>query len=158
MNFRLKLLLFSIVLFSSCHNNIFYEKIDTIPQEKWSKDHILEYDFEITDSLQFYDISIIVRNTTDYKTQRLYLFFETEFPTGSKSLDTLGCIIATPSGEWTGKSKGRFKENKVILHENIRFPIKGNYKFKIQQAMRSEPLTGIAAIGLRFDTFKPVNQ
>lgn len=143
--------IFLLILCYSCHHDYFYEKVDNIDKEKWSKEQILDYQIDILDSTAFYDVYLLVRNTTDYQTQMLYLFLTTQFPTGVEAKDTLGCIISDPRGKWMGKGRGRVKENEFLLRERVRFPIKGSYHFKVQQAMRTEPLEGIESFGIRFD-------
>jgi len=143
-----------VAFFCACNHRVFYEKIDHFSGEEWFKDSVLNYQLEITDSMEFYNIFLTVRNSTDYQTQMLYVFFTTEFPTGALAKDTLGCIIANPRGEWTGKGKGRLRDNEFLLKENVRFPIKGRYQFTVEQAMRADPLTGIESFGIRFDEVK----
>lgn len=147
-------LLALVVFFTACDYRVFYEKIDHFSGEEWFKDSVLTYPIEIKDSMEFYNIYLTVRNSTDYQTQMLYVFLTTEFPTGALAKDTLGCTIATPRGEWTGKGKGRLRDNEFLLKENVRFPIKGHYRFTVEQAMRTNPLTGIESFGIRFDEVK----
>ena len=71
-----------MTLLTSCNNHIFYEKIDTIKDETWNVNQKLVYEFEITDSTQYYNIYINVRNTTDYPYQNLYIFLTNQFPSG----------------------------------------------------------------------------
>ncbi len=145
-----KLALFFVILtlFFSCNRNVFYEKIDSIPNETWHIDSTLNYSFTITDSLQFYDLYVNVRNTIDYPYQKFYIFLTTEFPSGVTSIDTLGCVLSDPFGEWTGKGSGNFKDNQFLLRQKVRFQQKGEYHFRVQQAMRDDMIPGIANFGI----------
>lgn len=137
-----------LMLVVSCQRDVFYEKMDTLKGEVWSASTPLEYEFEITDSLAYYDFYINVGNTVDFETQNFYLFMDTEFPNGYKAQDTLGCIISDPYGHWTGKGLGRVKENRFLFKPNVRFPQKGVYKFTVVQAMREEEVKGVAYFGI----------
>jgi len=142
------LLLLVCTLFSSCKQNTFYHKTDILPNEIWNADNTLTYEFTILDSLQFYNIYVDVRNTTEYSYQNLYLFFTTQFPDGSRFTDTLNCILCDAYGRWSGKGSGRIKENRFTLKSKVCFQQKGDYIFSAQQAMREDSLKGITDFGI----------
>ena len=146
-------LLFLLSLLASC-NNAFYEKIDPLPDEVWNIDTILNYQVEITDSLQYYNMYVHVRNTVDFETQNFYIFMTTVFPDGYTAQDTLGCILCDPHGKWTGKGTGRLRDNKFLLKPKVRFAEKGVYTFKVRQAMRAENVKGVANFGLSLYPYK----
>ena len=142
---------FFLMLFAaiavSCRHHTFYQKMDTISNETWNENDTLVYECKISDSLQFYKLFIDVRNTTDYPYQNLWIFFTTQFPDSTVFTDTLNCILSDVYGRWTGKGTGKIK-NHFIFKPQVRFPQKGNYVFKIQQAMRDVDLHGITNIGI----------
>jgi gliding motility-associated lipoprotein GldH len=136
-----------MLLFNACSQRVFYEKNDTIPNEIWNKDTALTYQFEITDSLQYYDIYIDVRNSVDFETQNFYIFLTTIFPSGYIGKDTLGCVLCDNYGVWKGKGSGRLKDNRFLFKSKVRFAQKGLYTLKVYQAMRADNLKGIANFG-----------
>lgn len=146
-----------LITFTSCKNDVYYEKIDTIKEETWNMNHKLVYEFEITDSTQFYDIYFNVRNSTDYPYQNLYVFLTNQFPSGIKMVDTLGCTLCDPFGKWYGKGSGKIKDNKFLLRKQVRFQQKGKYIFSVQHGMRDENLKGITNFGITFEHHKPSN-
>ncbi|MCL2167609.1 MAG: gliding motility lipoprotein GldH [Lentimicrobiaceae bacterium] len=137
-----------LCLVFSCNHNTFYHKTYAIHNEIWNMDNDLVFDFTISDSLQYYNFYIDVRNTTNYPYQNLSLFFTTQFPDSTVFTDTLNCILSDAYGRWTGKGSGRIKENRFILKSKVRFPQKGNYIFTAQQAMRETDLKGIIDFGI----------
>lgn len=132
----------------SCNHNTFYHKADTLPNETWNRDSVLVYQFTISDSLQYYNFYIDVRNTTQYPYQNLYLFFTTQFPDSTVFTDTLNCMLCDAYGRWAGKGSGKIKENRFILKSKVRFPQTGIYLFSAQQAMRVDDLEGITNFGI----------
>lgn len=65
--------------------------------------------------------------------------------------------MAHPDGKLMG-SGGNIKENKLWYKQNVRFVEKGNYTFKIKQAMREfdeidglDNLDGILNVGLEIE-------
>lgn len=147
-----------ILLFTSCNSNVFYEKSDPIEKGIWDKNHILHYQFEVKDSMEYYDIYVDVRNTIDYKYQNLYIFLTTEYPGGARFTDTLGCILCDKYGEWYGKGKGEFRDNNFLLMRQVRFQRTGIYNLYVEQAMREDELQGISDFGIRINHFKPQKQ
>jgi gliding motility-associated lipoprotein GldH len=141
-------LAFLVVVTASCVQKTFYQKADRLPNETWNMDTTLVYEFTITDSLQYYNFYIDVRNTTAYPNQNLYLFFTTQFPDSTLFTDTLNCILCDAFGRWKGKGSGRIKANRFLLKSKVRFPQKGTYIFSAQQAMREENLNGIINFGI----------
>jgi len=111
-------------------------------------DNTLVYEFTITDSLQYYNFYIDVRNTADYPYQNLCLFFTTQFPDSTVFTDTLTYPICDAHGRWFGKGSGRIRENRIALWKKVRFQQKGDYIFSAQQAMRDTVLRGIANFGI----------
>lgn len=57
------------LLFSSCHHKIYYGDVKTLPHEKWAVDKPLYFKMNIEDSMQYYNMYIQLRNTTDFATQ-----------------------------------------------------------------------------------------
>lgn len=137
----------SAVLYS-CNTNIIFDQNVSLPREGWYKNNAVSFNVKINDSLDTYNFKLNIRNTTDYRYSNLYIFLITELPNGNISRDTIECILANNEGEWIGKGWGNIKENDIVLKSGLRFPITGNYKFLLQQAMRVDTLKGINDIGL----------
>ena len=147
-NVGLIFMLLFLFLFSACVHNIFYQKSVQLPDEEWKMNNTLIYEFTITDSLQYYNFYIDLRNTTAYPYQNLYLFFTTIFPDGAQFTDTLNATVSDAYGRWTGKGSGRIRENRFVLKQKVRFLQKGDYRFLAQQAMTDTVLKGIADFGI----------
>jgi len=137
-----------IILLVSCKRNTFYQKNYNIANETWNIDSILNYQFTIADSLQYYKFYIDVRNTTSYPYQNLYLFFTTQFPDSTVFTDTLNCILSDAFGRWTGRGSGKIKDNRFVLKSKVRFPQTGTYFFTAQHAMREDNVKGITNFGI----------
>lgn len=147
-------LLFFSMIWNSCTNNIFYEDIKNMKDETWHIDSTLHFEFNITDPNQYYTFYINIRNSTDFETQYFYVFLTSEFPNGYVGKDTLGFILSTPAGEWTGKGNGRLKDNQFLYKKQVRFPQEGLYKFSIRQGMREDHVKGITNFGITLLEYK----
>jgi len=141
-------LIFCVFALFSCNHRTFYHKTDSFPNEVWNMDSSLVYEFSIIDSLQYYNIYIDIRNTTNYPYQDFYIFLTTQFPDSTVFTDTLKCVLSDVYGRWKGKGSGRIKENRFTLKSKTRFPQTGNYIFTARQAMRDVDLKGITDFGI----------
>lgn len=140
--------LLAAILLCSCGPKRYYEKIIPVAQNGWQMDSLLTFRIDITDSTQYYDFYLFVRNTTNYAMQNFYVFFTTEFPNGYSAQDTLGFVLCDKYGNWTGKGHGYLKENQFLFKPKVRFAHCGTYTFTVQQAMREEKLQGITDFGI----------
>jgi len=135
-------------IFVSCNTNTIFNQNVELPSQGWFKNNAVAFSINIPDSLTNYDFGLNIRNTSKYRYSNLYIFLITEFPNGNISRDTIECVLANNEGEWLGKGWGDIKENRITLKSGLRFPLTGNYRFLIQQAMRVDTLMGIHDIGL----------
>jgi gliding motility-associated lipoprotein GldH len=145
---KLLFFLLTATLLCSCGPKRFYEEISPVDKKGWHQDSLLTFRIDITDSTQYYDFYLFVRNTNDYAMQNFYVFFTTEFPNGFKSQDTLGFVLCDKYGNWKGKGHGYLKEQQFLFKPNVRFAHCGTYTFTVQQAMREEKLKGISDFGI----------
>ena len=150
------LLAIALVLLSCSDENRVFEENVEIPDEKWtvSEKAILETD--INDTISSHNFLINVRNTERYPYRNLYVFVKTTFPNGKSSKDTVGIVLADATGRWLGSGGGYLNSsshlsNTIMYRYNRRFPLKGTYRFEIEQAMRTDTLVGIKNIGLRIE-------
>ncbi|NOY51560.1 MAG: gliding motility lipoprotein GldH [Chlorobi bacterium] len=148
------LLLWSIVFLSACSSGTIYDKSIKVNQSGWYKNDMARFDLRINDSLETYDYFLNIRHTVDYRYSNLFVFFKTTYPNGNISRDTLEFVLANKSGKWYGKGWGDIKDISFPLVKSIKFPLRGEYTFQIQQAMRVDTLEGITDIGIRIERSK----
>lgn len=135
-------------LLASCGNNKLYDESVVIPDAKWDMENIPYFDVVVDDTLTDYAFYLNIRHLENYRYSNLFIFLHTEFPNGNVTHDTIECTFALPDGRWMGKGSGTIRSAKILLNPVLRFPLKGNYHFEIEQAMREEVLKGITDIGI----------
>ncbi len=148
---RILILSVAIVVFYSCDSGRMLDKYIEIPDSVWNKDSLVYLHFSATDTLEYHDIYIQLRNKTTYKYSNLWLFIEIEQPGGKVLRDTFEIVLALPSGEWTGEGFGGLKSVKTLYRSNVFFPVPGEYTISLQQGMRDDLLKGIHDIGLSIE-------
>lgn len=127
----------AVILLASCGDKVVYSQYERFDEDKgWAKDYQPKFEFNCEDTNQFYDVYLNVRNAEGYPFRNLFLFLHTTQPNGTKTTDTIECILADEKGKWLGSGMGDLFDNSVLYKKNTRFHQKGKYVFAYEQAMR----------------------
>lgn len=143
------LLFFLAVGFFSCHNENKKEVYHSFNNNTWNTDSIVSFELDNIDTTSSHDLYLMVRHTTNFKFQNLFLFTNFE-----NQQDTLELFLSEKSGRWLGKGFGEIKELKIRIKENVNFKENKGQIFFVEQAMRYEDLekiinlTEIVAVGI----------
>lgn len=135
----------------SCDNQKFYDNSISLTDDIWPSDKEMVFKVDIEDTISPYRFFINIRNSTSYRYSNIYFFLITEFPGGGMSRDTIECTLADKTGKWLGKGTGKYRDNRVYIRENIKFPRQGTYTLRLNQAMRENKLAGISEAGIRLE-------
>ena len=149
----LLVILFVAALFVACDSKREYEYNEIIENDTWNIKKAYKHQFEIKDSMQWYNMYLNVRNTNDYKYSNLFLYVTTTFPHGQKAKDTVECVLANTQGKWFGKGNGKYKDCRIIFKPKFRFSQVGTYHLQIEHGMREQDVVGISEIGIRLEKF-----
>jgi len=152
--FKMRILLTVIsILFVliSCDENRVFDEYKSIPEAVWLKDDLVKFEFTLDDTLSRNQVYIKIRNTVDYPYSNIYLFTKVDFPDGRILIDTLEYEMTDAEGMWLGDGVSGIKNNLLYYKKNVVFYEKGDYKFTVQQGMRSDSLVGIQDVGLRIE-------
>lgn len=145
-------------LFISCDKKRVFDEYLPISNQKWSKHNTLQFSFTAADTLQKHNLFINVRNNKDYTFSNLFVIAQINFPDGNVITDTLEYDMADVTGKFLGEGALDIRDNKLFYKENITFPTKGIYTFKVRHSMRKngsidgiEELEGLTHIGFRIE-------
>lgn len=146
-----------ITVLTACDSNRVFDEYRSIPNQ-WHKDSTVTFTITPPDTTRKHDLFVNLRNTNDYRFSNLFLIVELNFPNGKVLKDTLEYQMTKPNGEFLGEGFSDLKENKLWYKEGVIFHESGDYKVKIQHAMRVngevdgvENLEGITDIGFRIE-------
>ena len=143
------LLFFLCVGFVCCQNENKKEVYHSFNNNTWNTDSIVSFELDNIDTTSSHDLYLMVRHTTNFKFQNLFLFTNFE-----NQQDTLELFLSEKSGRWLGKGFGEIKELKIRIKENVNFKENQDQIFSVEQAMRYEDLekiinlTEIVAVGI----------
>lgn len=154
--------LFIIIIFSliSCDKKRVFDDYKSVGSA-WVKDSIVEFDFKQEDTTKLYNLFVNLRANQAYQFNNLYVIVSMERPGGFTKVDTLQYLMTNPDGSLLGDGFSDIKESKLFYKENLRFDTIGDYKVKIQQAVRQtgkiegiKALEGITEVGFRIETIE----
>ncbi|HEX2616115.1 MAG TPA: gliding motility lipoprotein GldH [Flavobacteriales bacterium] len=140
------------MLLAGCGNEVLFQADQELPAGRWERTNKPAFSFEVADTLGEHDVFLDVRHTGDYPYSNLYTFVTLTGPDGRTLTDTVECTLADPTGRWYGKGTGfifsdRFQAH-VLYRMHNRFPRSGRYTFTIEQAMRTDTLSGVIDVGV----------
>lgn len=152
MKTRLSLILVAIAsLIVACDaGRIYQERRSLSPEMTWDKDSSLTYKVDVLDVETAYDIEIDIRTVDFYQFANLWLFVNTESPTGAVQRDTIEYMLRDEKGFSNGHRMafGEVEDYDFPFKHNIKFPAPGTYTFQIQHGMRMEILPFVDEVGL----------
>ena len=131
----LKITIFSLLISCSDENIIFNDYVDIENTQLSFKDTIV-FQTSILDTINLHNVFLQLRTSTDYKWSNMFFFSEIFFPNNKTRTDTFEVFLMD-------------KNFNHSLYKNIKFPIKGDYKFKLIQAMRDTILKEVISVGLK---------
>jgi gliding motility-associated lipoprotein GldH len=145
-------------LISCKEKDVHFLKHIEIPNEKWSYQDSLAFDFTIEDTVSSYQMFLELRTATNYKWSNVFLFSDLTFPNQKTRRDTFEFKLADNFGRWQGKKTGSMVENSIKMYnKKVNFPLKGKYRFTIYQAMRDLNLEGVMDVGVKIKTVQSGN-
>ena len=143
--------LFAMMLSSCGNKNVIFDESVVIPNASWDNQELPYFDVNVEDTLSPYSFYFNIRHLENYRYSNFYMFMHTTFPDGNQTHDTVEIVLAYLDGRWVGRGSGSMRDNNILLNDNLHFPLKGNYRFEIEQAMREEVLNGIVDVGVCFE-------
>jgi len=148
-NIGLFLMSLTVLLAHSCGSPFFYEGNAVIPAGNWEYGHIPDFEIHIADRAAKYDVFVRVRHTSGYPFSNLFLLLHEKGPGLRDTAFRHEMALAEPDGRWTGTGAGSLFESRILAKADFLFPDTGVYRFGLEQNMRTNPLKGIADVGLQ---------
>lgn len=141
----------AVMLLSSCSDNSLLDASSPISEAGWNIKDTLDFKVNVVDPSVATNFYINVRNADGYPYSNLYLVMITKAPNGKQASDTLECQLADDNGKWLGKGAGDIYDNRIPFKRNVRFPLAGEYSFRITHCMRTDVVPLIMDVGLRIE-------
>ena len=141
------------LLFTSCNwSTGVFEKNQLFSNQEWSSSVKPDIVFNITDTVNLYNIYIVVRHTDAYHFNNMYVRATVKAPgemTGRSGDYDLQ--LATNSKGWIGTAMDDIYDTRILIQPKTRFQKAGTYHVTLEQLMREDPLKSVLSAGLRVE-------
>ncbi|MFT7297427.1 MAG: gliding motility-associated lipoprotein GldH [Sphingobacteriales bacterium] len=154
---KIKLLIIlgiSLFFFAGCDKTRVFEDHSSAPENGWKHQEIAQFDVDISDTSQLYNIVLHLRHVGSYRYSNLYVLLNSETPSGKTNSTRFEFKLAEKDGRWLGNGSGNIFSSSIPVNVKTKFPEKGLYKFGIEQYMRDSTLKGVKDVGLRVELAK----
>lgn len=154
---NLLLILVAVSIISCDEKRVFdqYKSVGTA----WHKDSVIKFKLPKLDANKKFNLFVNIRDNNDFPYSNLFLIVSLEQPNKKVKVDTLEYQMANLDGTLLGDGFSDVKESKLFYKQNQSFNLKGDYKIKIQQAVRQtgkivgdKELKGITEVGFRIES------
>lgn len=142
-------------LSTSCGKVNFFERTERFPNHEWSNAVVPTASFDIQDTTSLYNIYLVLRHTDAYRYNNIWLRVITQSPNDSPRTQLLNIALADNTKGWLGSGMDDIFDRRARI---TKVPVslkKGIYTFKLQQAMREDPLAYILSAGIRVEKVQP---
>lgn len=138
-----------LLLAVACTPNEDYSKMHTISQYEWHRSDSLDFDVFVDDTTAVYDLYITIRHNNDYDFSNLWFYLHTNYPSGkSGHLRKQVKLADNKALKWTGECMNTICSAKFPIVRNLHLSEVGQYQFRINHVMRTNPLRGVMDVGL----------
>jgi len=142
-------LILLVVVLQSCDPGRLYDENKTIPSDRWYYKNRMPFDVQITDTNTWYDVSINLRVSTEYKYNNVFLWIYTTNPARQTDKRRVEIRLADEKGKWLGSGLGDIYDYQFPVLQKVKFPSSGFYRFEVEQNMREDTLSNIKSVGIR---------
>ena len=123
----------------------------------WNYTDTLDFQFDVVDTLQRFDILLTLNHSTAYRYQNCYVKLHTAFPSGKKSEKVVSLEMADKFGRWNGECNSKNCTLQIMLQEGAAFNEMGTHTILIEQFMRVEKVYGIRSIKFELWPYSATN-
>jgi gliding motility-associated lipoprotein GldH len=147
--FFIPFLFLSLLLISCGKEKVIFEKKYNLEKGQWMYSDTLNFQFDIKDTMEIYDIVLSVKHTPQYPLQNLYTNIYTKFPSGERIKQLLNIDLADNTGKWNGECSSSECNFEIPIQPSAFFNGIGTHTIMLEQFTRNEPLLGINSIELK---------
>ncbi|MCC6684994.1 MAG: gliding motility lipoprotein GldH [Bacteroidia bacterium] len=140
---------------TSCDPNRVIDENKEIPGYNWFYKDLVGFDVMVEDTGYFYNIYLNTRIRSDYKYNNLFVLLHTQLPDKKDLKQRFEIPLADDLGKWQGSGLGDLYDYQFLVVKNANLAQRGIYRFRIEQNMRDDTLTAVAAAGIRIEKGDP---
>lgn len=131
----------------ACGPTYLYEEEQVVSQTGWSYEESQEFTFNIKDTSQLYALHLRLDHSPEFFAQNLYVKVYTTFPNGEELAEEVSLQLADKFGQWYGDCDAENCQIDIPIQPVAYFEQAGEYRIRVAQHSRREPLNGISGVG-----------
>lgn len=125
-----------------------YDETQVLEAQTWKQGQVVQFEFDIQDTTQLYDVYLEVGHTTAYSYQNIYCWITTTMPDGTERSEQHSLELANAKGYWLGDCSGESCQRRIPFIIQAAFPYKGRYRIQFEQHSRQATLAAIEHLRL----------
>jgi len=143
---------FLCILLLACTKINVFEKNVAIKDHSWQRSIKPTVAFTIEDTASLYNLYIVLRHADAYNFSNIWLKCTVISPGDSTQKSrNYNLPLATDDQGWSGTGMDDIFEHRVLIQPRTKFSKPGEYRFKLEQIMREDPLEHILNVGMRVE-------
>ncbi len=149
---RVPFVLMVVLLYGCDQGRVYEQQVDF--KKAWMVSEQPQFDFEIIDYTQRYNIYFTVRNSLDFPFSRIFVSYTLNDSLGTELNKDLvsGYLFDQKTGAPFGRSGlGDLYDHRFPLLTNYQFERPGVYSITLEQFNRRDTLNGVLAVGTRVE-------
>ena len=151
--------IFGLIILSSCESrNFIFKEHHVFEKAIWNEKDSASFEVNITDTMQLYNLGLMIEHSKNYPAQNLYLKINTAFPDGQYFSQQVNIDFASKAGKWFGDCSSDFCEVEAYIQKRAYFNQSGIYKFTIKQFTRDVDLQNIKSVQFFVEDAKQTRQ
>lgn len=139
---------------TGCQRDVVSSAHQDLPEQGWAMTDTVCLSLDVADTVQVYDLTLMLRHTELYSYQNLWFFIQCADSLSPLQSDTVMACLADDRGQWLGSRAGRYYSGYVFVRHELLFPQAGTYTFSVVHGMRDSIISGIADVGLELRKVK----
>lgn len=152
-----KYLAFAVLLIftlTGCQQDNSVSQIRNFADSTWQRFDYLNFDFQIEEIDEPYDIMVLLRTTKDFPSQSLIINLVMYLPSGEERIREYKLEVKDKEGEMLGEKKLAYYERFISIRKQMKFNETGLLKFEIENLMSKYYTPGIVEFGIVLEPSK----
>jgi len=137
-----------LLFMASCDKNQVYHKLDEdFTENRWQKNVVKEFDFEIEDAAPIYDFVLLFSHVSDYQFSSVPMKIRIEGPTGKAENIAIDLKIKEDNGKDIAECAGDYCDLKYTFKSKSKLE-PGKYKIYVGHSFKGPYLPNVIGVGL----------
>jgi len=145
---------FLIFTLSGCQEDNSVSQIRNFTDSTWQRFDYLNFDFQIEEIDDSYDIMVLLRTTEDFPSQALIINLVMYLPSGEERIREYKLEVKDKEGEMLGEKKAGYYERFISIRKQMKINETGVLKFEIENLMTKYLTPGIVEFGIVLEPSK----